>query len=193
MQTSRSVSYAPRCFSAVKPPLQQFPPQGPDPAQPSPASFAFEFSQFLMNPVMATPEEKTLAHAPTATRNVSLRRGCSQELHGNRSAYRCAALRQRATAPRPERRRAVAEDRQIVSEPTQHRAEILSTPLAGQTSQSGRPSSRIVRIPARTSSAHRRKAGRVLRGPQQIVGPRTGPEAKDASVAVGGNVPHSAR
>ena len=75
MQTSRSVSYAPRCFSAVKPPLQQFPPQGPDPAQPSPASFAFEFSQFLMNPVMATPEEKS----STATEALTVARHYGKE------------------------------------------------------------------------------------------------------------------
>ena len=67
-ELSRCVSNRHRCFSAVKPSLQQFPPQSPDPAQPSPASFAFEFSQFLMNPVMATPEEKS-----STPRNAALR------------------------------------------------------------------------------------------------------------------------
>jgi len=67
-ELSRCVSNRHRCFSAVKPSLQQFPPQSPDPAQPSPASFAFEFSQFLMNSVMATPEEKI-----STPRNAALR------------------------------------------------------------------------------------------------------------------------
>ncbi len=67
-ELSRCVSNRHRCFSAVKPSLQQFPRQSPDPAQPSPASFAFEFSQFLMNSVMATPEEKI-----STPRNAALR------------------------------------------------------------------------------------------------------------------------